>query len=85
MSTGDLDLDAIAATWLQQCGSCDAGLPMSCSCNAGDPRPVMAALVDEVRRLRLDVLSLKVQRTWLLAEVDDRTRNRFHALRGDSQ
>jgi hypothetical protein len=51
--TGDridaVDLDAIEAKWLQQCGPCDGGLPMECSCPAGDPRPVIALLVDAVR------------------------------------
>ena len=27
--------------WLQQCGSCDAGLPMSCTCPAGDYRNIL--------------------------------------------
>lgn len=41
-----LDLDA-ARQWARQCGSCDAGLPMSCTCPTGDPRTVIAALLAE--------------------------------------
>jgi hypothetical protein len=48
-----LDLDAIEDKWLQQCGSCDAGLPLSCSHPSEDYRPVMLRLVSEIRRLRL--------------------------------
>jgi hypothetical protein len=46
------DLIERARPFLQQCGSCDAGLPMSCTCPTGDYRPVMADLVAEVERLR---------------------------------
>jgi hypothetical protein len=46
------DLDAIEDKWLQQCGSCDAGLPLSCSHPSEDYRPVMLTLVTEIRRLR---------------------------------
>lgn len=41
-----------AEPFLNQCGSCDAGLPMSCTCPSGDYRPVMLDLVREVERLR---------------------------------
>jgi len=43
--------DTITA-WLAQCGPCDAGLPMSCTCPTGDPRSVIAALVIERDALR---------------------------------
>jgi hypothetical protein len=43
-----------AAPFMQLCGSCDAGLPMSCTCPTPDHRPVIADLVDEVKRLRED-------------------------------
>src|SRR5262245_60291478 len=46
------DLDEIEARWLRQCGHCDAGLAMSCTCPEGDPRNVIASLVDEIKRLR---------------------------------
>jgi hypothetical protein len=36
----------IRKRWLQVCGSCDAGLPMSCSCSEPDPRGVISALCD---------------------------------------
>jgi hypothetical protein len=41
-----------ALPFLNQCGSCDAGLPMNCTCPEGDYRPVMLDLVREVERLR---------------------------------
>lgn len=47
-----IDLDAITERWLQICGPCDAGLPMGCSHPDADYRPVMAALVEEIERLR---------------------------------
>lgn len=43
MNTDPLEL---AAPWLQPCGACDAGLPMACTHPDGDPRIVIAALVD---------------------------------------
>lgn len=52
MSENEIDVEAIAEKWLQQCGSCDAGLPMGCACPSDDYRPVMSALLDEVTALR---------------------------------
>lgn len=46
------DLDAIEEKWLRLCGACDAGLSTSCVCAEGDPRNVIASLVDEVKRVR---------------------------------
>lgn len=46
-----LDLDGIRP-WLNPCGSCDYGLPMSCACPQGDPRIPMAKLFAEVERFR---------------------------------
>ncbi len=46
------DLFSRAAPFLNQCGPCGYGLPTSCTCPAGDWRPVMAELVREVERLR---------------------------------
>lgn len=40
-----LDLNKIYAEWLKPCGSCDAGLPMSCTCTEGDARQVIWQLV----------------------------------------
>ncbi len=37
-----------AARWIKPCGSCDAGLATGCTCPDGDPRAVIAALVDIV-------------------------------------
>ncbi|MFD6565478.1 hypothetical protein [Micromonospora profundi] len=46
-----LDL-AEVAPWMELCGHCDAGLPQSCTCPPGDPRVMIAALVDEIVRQR---------------------------------
>lgn len=48
---GDVDLNAIRP-WVQLCGSCDAGLPVSCTHPRGDYRKPMLALIYEVERLR---------------------------------
>lgn len=48
----NVDLDAIEAKWLQQCGPCDGGLPMGCVCPDEDPRPVIASLVDALRAVK---------------------------------
>jgi hypothetical protein len=48
-----------AKPFLQQCASCDYGLPMSCTCPAKDFRPVMLELVREVERLREEALDAK--------------------------
>ena len=44
-----LDLAAIEGEWLRQCGPHDFGLPYGCACPDGDPRPVIARLVAELR------------------------------------
>lgn len=46
-----LDLDEIRQKWLNQCGSCDAGLPMNCTCTTDDPRHVILALVNHLEDL----------------------------------
>lgn len=46
------DLLKRAEPFLNQCGSCDAGLLASCTCPQTDYRPVMLDLVREVERLR---------------------------------
>lgn len=46
------DLLTRAAPFLNICGSCDYGMPVSCTCPDGDYRPVMLDLVREVERLR---------------------------------
>lgn len=46
------DLLSRAQAHLVQCGSCDAGLPMSCTHPSEDYRPVLLDLVREVERLR---------------------------------
>lgn len=40
-----LDLDAITKKWLNQCGYCDAGLSMDCSCTTDDPRHLILQMV----------------------------------------
>lgn len=50
-----LDLDAIAAEWLKQCGPHDYGVDTAgrnCLESGEDPRPVISRLVAEVERLR---------------------------------
>ncbi len=48
-----VDLEAITAEFLQQCGSCDAGIPAPCTHPERDYRPTMLGLVREVERLRV--------------------------------
>ncbi|WP_433731130.1 hypothetical protein ACQP2Y_21895 [Actinoplanes sp. CA-051413] len=50
--TAPLDLDAISAEFLTQCGSCDAGVSVICTCAGRDYRPTMITLVREVERYR---------------------------------
>jgi hypothetical protein len=45
--------------WLRPCGSCDAGLPMSCACPSGDPRSVILALAE-----RIDAAMALAPRSW---------------------
>jgi hypothetical protein len=42
----------LAEPFMHQCASCDAGLPMSCTCPTEDYRPAMLGLIREVERLR---------------------------------
>jgi uncharacterized Zn finger protein (UPF0148 family) len=59
MPSEPLNLDAITAEWLQECGPHDYGvISTGCACPEGDYRPVMLRLVDEVRHLRADIDSL---------------------------
>jgi hypothetical protein len=51
----DNELDLLALKWLQVCASCDAGLPYGCSHPNEDYRPVIANLIDEVRRLWAEI------------------------------
>jgi hypothetical protein len=51
-------LDGVRDKWLGQCGSCDGGLAMDCTCPAEDPRAVIFELwqlaqyqLDKVARL----------------------------------
>jgi hypothetical protein len=46
------DILAASEPFMRMCGSCDAGLPMNCSCPPGDPRPIVSRLAAEVERLR---------------------------------
>lgn len=52
-----LDVAAIEATWLQQCGPCDGGLPMGCVCSDADPRPVIASLLAALDEARAEVVA----------------------------
>jgi hypothetical protein len=55
MSTDPVDpvdpLLARARAWTALCGACDADLPMSCTCPIGDPRQVIADLVNRLAAL----------------------------------
>jgi hypothetical protein len=57
MSTDPVDpvdpLLARARAWTALCGACDADLPMSCTCPIGDPRQVIADLVNRLAAPRL--------------------------------
>lgn len=70
MSENEIDVEAIAEKWLQQCGSCDAGLPMGCACPTEDYRPAMSALLDEVEALREQVARVRKECADLIA-MDD--------------
>lgn len=56
--TTTLDLDAISAEFLNQCGICDLGVGSPCTCSSRDYRPTMLALVREVERLRNTMLGM---------------------------
>lgn len=47
-----------ARKWLEMCGSCDAGLPMSCTCPPGDIRTVLQEALAEVEQLRKHSITL---------------------------
>ena len=64
VSGAGLDLDAVEAEFLRQCGGCDAGLMVGCTCSQRDFRPTMLALVAEVRRLTAEAAT---QREWFEA------------------
>lgn len=51
----EIDVEAIAREWLNQCGSCDFGLPYPCTCPSEDYRGTMLSLVEEVKRLQREV------------------------------
>jgi hypothetical protein len=47
------DLDKFKGRWLRQCGPCELGVDSApCTCPAGDYRPTMARLIQEIERLR---------------------------------
>jgi hypothetical protein len=60
-STGDCviqgygTVDRIRSEYLGMCGSCDAGLPQSCTCSSNDPRGVISALCDALTSDRVKV------------------------------
>jgi hypothetical protein len=46
--------------WMRPCGPHDLGIDFTgCACPEGDPRPVVAALVAEVERLRAELQRMK--------------------------
>jgi hypothetical protein len=69
-----LDLDAIVADHLRQCGPCDFGLvEMRCNCPTGDPRVAISRLVAEVRRLHVELVETRTEAGHMrdrIAELD---------------
>lgn len=65
------DLLKRAEPFLNVCGSCDAGLPMSCTCPDGDYRPVMSALCDEIAALHALIADLPHTNDQLFAWLRD--------------
>lgn len=65
-----IDLNAVIAEFLNQCGSCDAGLSMSCTCPTRDYRPTMLALVREIEDLR-KIVDLVESSSGGIEDVDD--------------
>lgn len=62
---GELNLEAITAEWLNQCGPCDYGMPeYGCTHPGGDYRPVMLELVREVERLSEAMSSVWLHGNW---------------------
>lgn len=57
MTTHDV-LEA-AKPWMQQCGRCDADLPMACTCPPADPRPIVSALIAEIEQLRRRLAAIR--------------------------
>ncbi len=67
-----VDLEAISAEFLKQCGYCDAGVSFTCTCSGRDFRPTMLELVREVKDLRAEVAELnKMVVTYRLTSTDE--------------
>src|ERR1051325_1725712 len=49
-----LDLEAISAEFLNECGICNHGIGSSCRCSKQDFRPTMLALIRELEQVRAD-------------------------------
>lgn len=47
-----------AIPWMHMCGSCDAGLPMECSCPKTDPRKVIHALFESLMAVTMNNVGL---------------------------
>lgn len=74
-----LDLASVRP-WLAQCGHCDAGLPMDCTCPQGDPRTVIAQLVVEVKRLRAAARRAQREHIETLRRADDAARRELRTF-----
>jgi len=48
---------AMAEPWVQACGACDAGLTSNCTHPKGDYRNVILALMEELERLSVDLVT----------------------------
>lgn len=79
-----LDLEGIRHTWLKLCGSCDAGLPMGCTCPDDDPRNVIKALVDHLEHLYVNqelLMCSTLSEAWDRLETLQRCQDLLYLMR----
>lgn len=90
----DVRRDVVTATqdefagYLQQCGPCDAGLPMSCTCAPGDTRVVILSLarrLDAVIALHAQVSAVGLaDGAWCPADGEETPCPTLRAALGDA-
>lgn len=68
-----VDLGAIKAEWLRLCPPCDVGVPGTCVCPDGDPRPVIEALVGSIERLGSQLDEAAAELLQACGKRDERT------------
>lgn len=64
------DLDAIRNTWLTNCGHCDFGMVINCTCPSGDPRNIIAQLAGELEQQAAELSQLRAIAEAATAFVD---------------